>query len=764
LIATAFRPKSGQAYVLIRFQPTEGAASTQSPTTESHGSLMESAAEQIDELSIELNYTKENLNAAIEELETSNEELQATNEEMVASNEELQSTNEELHSVNEELYTVNAEFQKKIAELTKLNNDFDNLLSSTDIHTVFLDRQLNIRLFTPKAIDIFNFYHEDIGRKFDSFTNKLHLPSLTNDLNQVLETNQMIEREVVDQRGISFLMRLLPYVASGKSAGVVISLLDISARVEWELQIQNSNDRFERAIAGTRDGIWDWPNVREDIMWWSPLCYELLGYENTDFQSTHSNWMSLIHPEDRDRIKQTSVPLQKKCFVELHRSFEYRMLHKMGSYRWYQHRAICVHNDAGDLVSMTGSISDIQVRKELEDSLREQVRQRDDFLAILSHELRNPLGAVTNAVRLIDTQGHSQQQSQDAMGVIREQTHHMSRLMDDLLDVSRVTHNKLEMRMSEFDLTEIAHEVIASVKSRAESHGIELRYVPKDSTIRVIADRDRIFQCQVNLVGNAIKFTPRGGFIEYSLRLEDGFACIVVKDSGVGMSKELSERIFELFAQGENEPRVGDSGIGVGLALVRSIAELHNGTVSAHSDGLGKGSTFEMRIPLITQSASIVAASPVNELSDERSYESTKNANATKRVLIIDDLAEGRSMLAQILSLEGYEVVEAENGLGGYQLATEEKFDVALIDLGLPDMSGHEVARRLRIHNGHPMSLIALTGYGQEKDLSESRDAGFHHHLTKPVDLERLMILLEETRSSSTPYSNERMGSGPSPH
>lgn len=738
IFASPVTPKTGQMFVLVRFE-TRNAPSSD-VVLETANSLMESASEQLDELTVELDYTRENLNATIEALESSNEELQATNEEMIASNEELQSTNEELHSVNEELYTVNAEYQKKIAELTKLNNDFDNLLASTEIHTVFLDSELNIRMFTPKAVDIFNFTSGDVGRKFDSFTHKLRLSSLTDDLRRVIETAKPIDREVVDQRNIAFLLRILPYVAAGKACGVVISLLDISVRIEWEQRLQSSNDRFERAIAATRDGIWDWPDVRSDSMWWSPMCYELLGYEPDDFPPLYSRWIGLIHPEDAERVRQTSVPHQEKCFVELHRDFEYRMRHKTGHYCWFQHRALVVHDHVGNPVRMAGSVVDIQVRKELEQSLRDQVQQRDNFLAILSHELRNPLGAVTNALALARNEKCSDAQSSHALNVINEQSKHMSRLLDDLLDVSRVKRNKFELRMSELLLQETVASVLDSVRTRAELNGIELRLEITAKPIRILADRDRILQCQVNLLGNAIKFTKRGGLVVYSIREQDGMACVEVSDDGVGMSEALSKKIFELFSQGANEPRNGDTGIGVGLALVRSIVELHGGSVSALSEGLGKGSVFSIQLPLLQD---VSNAFPVGSLNRKQNTTLEQEGRRRTKILIIDDLPDGRSMLAQLLSLEGYDVVEAENGTDGLRMALSDSVDVALVDLGLPDISGCEVAQRIRSSQPScPIQLIALTGYGQGGDIAKTDASGFDHHLTKPVDLERLAALL----------------------
>jgi two-component system CheB/CheR fusion protein len=448
--------------------------------------------------------------------------------------------------------------------------------------------------------------------------------------------------------------------------------------------------------------------------------------------------MELIHPEDAARIRQTTFPHQEKCYVELHRDFEYRMLHKSGKYCWFQHRVLVVHDESGKPTRMTGSIVDIQFRKELEDSLREQVRQRDDFLAILSHELRNPLGALTNALALAKKTDVASEQQERALQVIHEQSQHMRRMLDDLLDVSRVSHNKFELRKTVFNLQDTVSDVLDSLKSRAEQSGIDLRLHIAEKAIRVFADRDRILQCQVNLVGNAIKFTKSGGQIDYSIQMRDDMACIEVKDNGVGMSEYLSQHTFELFSQGANEPRNKESGIGVGLSLVRSIVELHNGRVSAYSEGLGKGSTFTMKLPICKET---------NALDDSQPNQKERRIDAGhsmgRKVLVIDDLPEGRSMLAQLLSLDGYEVFEAETGTNGLQLALEKNVDVAIIDLGLPDLTGYEVAAKiLEAPAGKAMKLIALTGYGQPSDLKKTKDAGFHYHLTKPVELERLFELL----------------------
>ena len=422
---------------------------------------------QLLDLEQELRHTKENLQATIEELETSNEELQATNEELIASNEELQSTNEELHSVNEELYTVNAEYQRKIVELTELTNDMDNLLVSTEVHTLFLDTSLCIRKFTPKMAEVFNLVPHDIGRRLDAFSNDIVCDQLTSKVAQVLTGHEVYEERVRDNQGHHFLMRVLPYQAGGQTNGVVLTLNEISSLVTAQEEMLRERERFERAIAANRDGTWDWPDITKDEMWWSATCWELLGYEPEELPATYSQWLSLIHPDDRRRVQQTSVPTQNECYVQLHRDFEYRMLHKLGHYRWYRHRAIVDEDEAGRTLRMTGSVDDIHDRKCAEMQYQDEIRRRDDFLAMLSHELRNPMGAVLNAIECMKVvrQQPTTPTDADAMPIriIERQTKHMARLLDDLLDVARFGQSKIEFRKQLVDLTTLAEDVLEAV-------------------------------------------------------------------------------------------------------------------------------------------------------------------------------------------------------------------------------------------------------------------------------------------------------------
>ena len=705
--------------------------------------------DQLQDLENELRYTKENLQATIEELETSNEELQATNEELTASNEELQSTNEELHSVNEELYTVNAEHQKKIVELTELTNDMDNLLESTEVHTLFLDANLCVRKFTPKIAEVFNLVPHDVGRRIGAFSHSITCHDLSEKVSRVLSTGERFEERVSDNDKHQFLLRLLPYRTSERISGAVLTLIDINSLAAAENEVIEERERFERAIAANQDGTWDWPDVYGQDMWWSPSCYTLLGYEPDEFPPRYAEWLRLIHPEDRERVLNTSVPTQDQCFVELHREFEYRMLHKSGGYRWYRHRAIVDYGENGKPNRMTGSVGDIHDRKCAEMQNKEEIRRRDNFLAMLSHELRNPMGAVLNSIDWMNTSEHeaslgdqtgppAEESSASPIGIIERQTKHMARLLDDLLDVARFGQNKIEFRQQVVDLTELGQEVIEAVSHQLQQKNQELHVSIDEQETKVFADPARIKQAQVNVLNNASKYTPEGGQIWYELQQLNGEAIITVSDNGVGIPPEAVESIFELFVQSESTLARSSGGIGVGLSLARSIIMAHRGMIVAESEGLGKGSKFSIRLPMTDLPTQQIIASPHVSFID-------------RKLLLVEDNEDARTMLAKTLRLEGFEVKEASDGCTALVMFQEYKPDIAVVDIGLPQMDGYQFAKRVRdSETDWKFKLIALTGYGRDSDRQAALDAGFDAHLVKPLDPNELFRAISSEPLSET--------------
>jgi PAS domain S-box-containing protein len=352
-------------------------------------------------------------------------------------------------------------------------------------------------------------------------------------------------------------------------------------------------------------------------------------------------------------------------------------------------------------------------------------RAKDEFLAMLGHELRNPVGAITSAAHVLALSGDSAAGLR-AREIIDRQVQHLGRLVDDLLDVSRVMTGKVVLRTTPLDLEDTVRRCITSFGgSRGAQHTLTL----EARTVWVSADPTRIEQVVSNLLSNAMKYTPAGGAITVSVRPEGGHAVLVVRDTGVGIRPELLPRVFDLFVQGDRSLERASGGMGIGLTLVRHLVALHGGTVEAASAGVGRGSTFTVRLPAIATPAVIgVPAAP-------------ERAVVPRRVLVVEDNDDAREMLATLLELIGHEVHTARDGDAGVELAVRIKPDLALIDIGLPGIDGYEVARRIR-KQIREIRLIALTGYGQPEDRLRALGAGFDVHMVKPVDGTELQRLI----------------------
>lgn len=357
-------------------------------------------------------------------------------------------------------------------------------------------------------------------------------------------------------------------------------------------------------------------------------------------------------------------------------------------------------------------------------------RGKDELLAMLGHELRNPLSAITTAVHVLETGEPSTDVTRRAHAIIARQNAHLAHLVDDLLDVARVTSGKIALVCRPLELGQaVRHSLTALAASgKTERHRVRLDLEPVWADV----DETRFEQIVNNLVGNALRFTPAAGAVEISLRAESGEAILRVRDTGVGIAPEMLSRVFDLFAQGERGPDRGAGGLGLGLTLVRRITELHGGRVDAASAGAGHGSTFTVRLPALptppAPAPAAVAATPSN--------------GSARRILVVEDNADAREMLRHLLNLAGHEVHEAADGPGGLEAALRLRPDIALVDVGLPGFDGYQLARRVRGGAGPTIYLVALTGYGQPDDRRQAMEAGFDAHLVKPVNPESLLAAI----------------------
>jgi len=383
------------------------------------------------------------------------------------------------------------------------------------------------------------------------------------------------------------------------------------------------------------------------------------------------------------------------------------------------------------------TLRDVTERKQAENKAREAVRRRDEFLAILSHELRNPLAAIANAVGVLGSGKLDSRMFEKARSVIERQSGQISRLLEDLLDVSRVTRRKIELRKECLDLRSVIADAVDVVRPQIDAARQSLAVKVAASPIAVDGDPVRLQQIVVNLLSNASKYSQAEDSIELFADFENEAAVIRVRDHGIGLSPEMLEAVFEPFVQLHSSLDRAEGGLGLGLAIVDGLVRLHGGVVRAASDGKGKGSEFSVRLPL---SSSV----PLNEQARV-----VPRTDGPLGILIIEDNADVRSMLKTLLEFAGHRVEIAGDGLQGVEMISRQPPDVALVDIGLPGLNGYDLARRIRSNpQCGDVFLVALTGYSLPADRQRALSSGFHAHLAKPVDLEQLRQLLAHVRDS----------------
>jgi PAS domain S-box-containing protein len=418
--------------------------------------------------------------------------------------------------------------------------------------------------------------------------------------------------------------------------------------------------------------------------------------------------------------------------------------------RWFRVAANPVAGAEGVVTGAVRILTDITSRRELEDALRQRAadlaeadRRKDEFLAMLAHELRNPLAAIVNALHLAEATQPEGSESK-AMRVMVRQSQHMARMVDDLLDVSRFNRGHIELRRAPVDLRQVVQHSVDARRQALKDKGLGLEMaLPASGSLWMNGDATRLEQVVSNLLDNARKYTEPGGHVFIGVTVEaEGparRAVLRVRDTGIGMSPELMQRVFELFVQGEQQLDRARGGLGIGLTLVRRLVELHGGSVSVHSAGEGRGSELTVHLPLEAEQVAPVPAPEVRATSSE--------GPTTRRVLLVEDNEDTREVLRELLEMWGHRVEVAEDGFKGVKLFPELRPHVALVDLGLPGMDGFQVARKIReSEGGKDVFLVALTGYSGEH-RTQAVEAGFNLHIVKPVnpdELEQLLVRLPE--------------------
>ncbi|HSR96079.1 MAG TPA: CheR family methyltransferase [Kofleriaceae bacterium] len=551
------------------------------------------------EIEDELRRTREQLRATIEQYETSleelkasNEELQAINEELRSATEELETSKEELQSVNEELTTLNHELKLKVDEISHANSDLQNLMTSTEIGVIFLDRELNIKRFTPRAQELFNVIIGDVGRPLGHLTHRLDSNDLPQLAHTVLQTLRTVEREVRTREGSRYLARLLPYRSlDDRIGGVVLTFVEVTdlrnavdAQRRSEVARQASEERLRFALRTAPMLV-----VSHDA-----ALQTLWGYVlGEEFPAGSRRFQELLAPGNTDKFTE----IARRALVTGQGQRAELDVVINGERRTYDFR-VQANEHGTDAVGF-----DITPGKLAEAALLDADRRKDEFLATLSHELRNPLTPLKMALDIAKLAGHDYDRLEQSRGIMERQVAQLTQLIDDLLDLSRIAQGKIELDLVPVDAAVIVEAAIEATRPLIQQRNHALKVDLPEVSCRVLGDKRRLTQVLTNLINNAAKYTPEGGHIALALHADRTRKLLIIRlnDDGDGISTELIPRVFDIFVQSRDAEGRSLGGLGIGLNLVRRLVDLHGGSVSVSSPGAGRGSEFIVELPLATE-------------------------------------------------------------------------------------------------------------------------------------------------------------------
>jgi len=523
--------------------------------------------------------------------------------------------------------------------------------------------------------------------------------------------------------------------ASRVLTGYAGTVADITERRMAEEVLREEEARFRLMANASPAALW-LTDPDGYCTFLSSQWYELTG--QTEAQALGMGWTTATHPDDQEQGRNAFLDANEK-----RQAFqtEYRLRTADGSYRWAVDLGRPWYSETGEYAGMVGVVFDIDARRRAEGAVEEASRRKDQFLATLAHELRNPLTPISNALQLWPYIEDKPEESVRLRGMMERQVRQMARLIDDLLDVSRITRGRIDLRRERLDLSLAVHGAVEALKPFIDSNAHRLVVELPDEPVYVEADLGRLVQVFGNLLHNAAKYTAPGGEIRIVARQERDAAIVTISDNGLGIPAGMLTEVFEMFAQVDQSLGRAHGGMGIGLTLVKSLVELHGGRTEARSEGVGRGSEFEVRLPAISSGIAPVAL--VQPLSGAP-------ALPTHRILVVDDLTSSADTLALLLESLGQHLQVTYDGAAALEAFDAFGPEIAFIDIAMPGMDGYEVARRVRARESRRPLLVALTGFGQEEDRNRALEAGFDLHLVKPATIQALRDILAAARLRST--------------
>jgi two-component system CheB/CheR fusion protein len=750
VVPLAKEEESEQRYFLVAFIELEDEAAREAvesgPMHASTAAVEQQPAAHVVEeavrLKAELVDTRDYLQSLLGEHQDATQELSAANEEMVSSNEELQATNEELESAKEELQATNEELGTLNDELHHRNRDLDviatdlvNVVESVEIPMIIVDHALRIRRFTPPVRELSNLLPADIGRSIDDVRLRLHVNDLTKRIEQVIEAAELKEWEVQRLDGRWFRLQIRPYrTADGSLDGAILSFVDVDVLKRAARDAESARD-YARGIVETVPTalvVLD-PGLR--IVSANPAFHH--GFEGGRAQSEGVVFFELADgawevPALREAIEGSLATRSPFRELEIQRTFP-----------GVGHRALSLSgspfqtNEGG---AMLLAIEDITERRMLETSEKDarleaeqSNRSKDLFLATLSHELRTPLTSILMAAQVVQAVGSDDAKIQWAAAAIQRAVGNQARLIEDLLDISRIVSGKIMLDLQAVDLATIAQYAMDDARGAAAAKEIELGLAVRGEVGPVHGDAIRLQQVVANLLSNAIKFTPKGGRVTVELEAIDGRAQLAVSDTGIGIPSDALPHLFDRFVQVESSMTRAHGGLGLGLAIVRHLVQVHDGEVRAESAGEGRGAVLRVSLPIGEPGVVPAAAAP----------RLVARSISGVRVLLVDDDDDSREAFVMMLGALGANVRAAPSVVSGLAAVEQFRPQVILCDVAMPAEDGYSFIRKLRTlgrERGGETPAAALTALANDEDRKRALYAGFQMHLAKPIDSARLAV------------------------